>query len=411
MGVALTASLKVDGIARAQFVRLCALAALAYCSYAICRTPLLPLLARDLGADAPAVGLVVGASTLTGIAIKLPAGALSDVVGRRTLLIAGALVFATMPFTYLGVASVAVLIGLRFVHGLATAIVGPVASATVSEIAPTDRRGAWLSTYGAVQGAGQALGPVVGGYLLAMGVYDLAFLTAGVMAAATPLIAAGWPATVPVRDAKPKIAAFGQGIREVCGHPLILVTSLAQAGQLALNSSLNAFLPLFARDMLHVGPAQLGWLFAIQTTTTLATRPVMGALSDRVGRLRLIIAGLATCSTSVTAVSFATSPALLVGGMVVYAIGVASTTSATSALITDLARRARYGAAHGVFGTLYDVGDAFGPIAAGFLVAAVGYGGTFRTMAALALACGAMFYAVSRQLPVEGRGIVIPGGR
>jgi MFS family permease len=78
---------------------------------------------------------------------------------------------------------------------------------------------------------------------------------------------------------------------------------------------------------------------------------------------------------------------------------VSSTTSATSALITDLARRAQYGAAHGVFGTVYDVGDAFGPIAAGFLVAALGYAGAFRAMSALALLCAAVFYAVSRQLP------------
>lgn len=398
MAVAVAAPLRIDATVRGRFLRLCVLAALAYCSYAICRTPLLPLLARDLGADAPTVGLVVGASTLTGIAVKLPAGALSDVVGRRTLLIAGTLVFATMPFTYLGVASVALLIGLRFVHGLATAIVGPVASATVSELAPADRRATWLSTFSTVQGAGQALGPIIGGYLLAAGRYDLAFLSAGLMALATPLIAAGWPMTASEGEAKPGFAAFGQGIREVCGHPLILVTSLAQAGQLALNSSLNAFLPLFAREVLLFGPAQVGWLFAVQTMTTLAIRPVMGAVSDRVGRRRLIVAGVASCSASITAVSLATSSPVLVGAMVVYAIGIASTTSATSALITDLTRKACYGAAHGVFGTIYDVGDAFGPIAAGFLVAALGYGGAFRTMAALALACGAVFYTLSRHL-------------
>jgi MFS family permease len=51
-----------------------------------------------------------------------------------------------------------------------------------------------------------------------------------------------------------------------------------------------------------------------------------------------------------------------------YAIGVAITTAATSALITDLSRQARYGAAGGAFGSMYDVGDAFGPIAAGVLV-------------------------------------------
>ena len=49
-------------------------------------------------------------------------------LGRRPLLIAGGLVFALLPFTYVGVASLGMLIALRFVHGAATAIFGPVAS-------------------------------------------------------------------------------------------------------------------------------------------------------------------------------------------------------------------------------------------------------------------------------------------
>jgi MFS family permease len=61
--------------ARAALVRLCAAGFLAYCSYAICRTPLVPLFARELGADVRLVGLIVGASTLTGVVLKLPAGA------------------------------------------------------------------------------------------------------------------------------------------------------------------------------------------------------------------------------------------------------------------------------------------------------------------------------------------------
>ena len=116
-------------------LRMCAAASLAYCSYAMCRSPLLPLFARQLGADVQMVG-VVAASTLTGMCLKPPAGAWSDVLGRRVLLVAGGIVFAVMPFTYLGVASLAALIAVRAVHGFATAIFGPVASATLSDVAP-----------------------------------------------------------------------------------------------------------------------------------------------------------------------------------------------------------------------------------------------------------------------------------
>jgi DHA1 family multidrug resistance protein-like MFS transporter len=392
----LTEDSAIGTTGRSAFGRLCVVAFLAYCSYAICRTPLLPLLARDLGATPAMVGFVVGASTLTGVLIKLPAGAWSDILGRRPLLVLGTLVFATMPFTYLGVASLGALVAVRFVHGAATAIFGPVASASLSDLAPAGRRATWLSTYSTSQGAGQALGPLIAGYLIGGGRYDLAFVTAGLFAAATPFLAAGWPEAT--RSAAPtqRVAELAHGIRAVCAQPLILMTSLAQAAQFVLNGTLNAFLPLFARDVIGLSASQLGWLFALQTATTLATRPLMGMLSDRIGRRSIIVAGLTVCSGAVWLVSSATGAFALVVAVLTYAIGVAVTTAATSAFITDLSQRARYGAAHGVFGTIYDVGDALGPIAAGLLVASVGYVRMFQIMAVAALIVATVFYAMSR---------------
>src|SRR5688572_31509722 len=150
----------------------------------MCRSPLLPLLARELGASAPMVGVVVAASTITGVFLKLPAGTWSDVIGRVPLLLAAAVLFAVMPFSYLLIGSLAALIGVRFVHGAATAIMGPVMSATISDLAPSARRATWLSLYSTIQGAGQAVGPVIAGFLIARGRYDLAFILAGVIALA-----------------------------------------------------------------------------------------------------------------------------------------------------------------------------------------------------------------------------------
>jgi MFS transporter, DHA1 family, multidrug resistance protein len=379
-----------------EFATLCVIGFLAYCSYAICRTPLLPLLARELGADAPMVGFIVGASTLTGIAVKLPAGAWSDVIGRRPLLLFGAVVFALMPFTYLGIASLATLVGLRFLHGSATAVFGPVASATISELAPAGRRATWLGTYSTFQGAGQALGPVLAGYLIASRRYDMAFLLAGTFALAAPFLVTRLPSMSSTASDSRPLHQFGTAILEVGRHPLILMTSLAQAAQFVLNGTLNAFLPLFARDTLGLSPSALGWLFALQTVTTLATRPLIGMLSDRIGRRGVIVAGLTSCSAAVLLVSVAQGVADLVIAILLYAVGVAVTTAATSAFITDLSRRARYGTAHGVFGTIYDIGDALGPITAGVLVARVGYGRMFQVMAAVALSVAAAFFISSR---------------
>lgn len=204
-------------------------------------------------------------------------------------------------------------------------------------------------------------------------------------------------------DTAPRWPAFSAGLLEVLRHRLILVTSAAHAAQFVLNGALSAFLPLYGRDVFGLTTPELGWLFAGQTVTTLAARPFLGAMSDRVGRRGVIVAGLAVCSIAVWALSVTASSWMLATAVVTYAAGVATTTAATSALITDVSRRAHYGTAHGVFGTIYDIGDAAGPIGAGFLVAAVGYATMFRTLAVVGLVMAVVFAVASR--PGVGEGV------
>ena len=150
------------------------------------------------------------------------------------------------------------------------------------------------------------------------------------------------------------------------------------------------------KSVLGLTMTQLGWLFGLQTLTTLAVRPVIGFVSDRVGRRSVIASGLMVGSGAVLLVSISTSLPGLIAAVMAYAGGVATTTAATSAFITDVTRRSRYGAAHGVFGTIYDVGDALGPIEAGVLVAAVGYARMFQAMAIVALTMAVGFSVASQ---------------
>ena len=380
------------------FGRLCIVGLLSYASYAMCRSPLLPLLARDLGASAPMVGLVVAASTITGVLLKLPAGTWSDVIGRVPLLLTAAVVFAVMPFSYLLIGSLAVLIVLRFVHGSATAVMGPVMSATISDLAPATRRATWLSLYSTIQGAGQAAGPVLAGFLIARGRYDLAFVLAGIIALASPALVMSLKAAgVAMGDSRAgNRNHFTDGIREVIGERRILVASIAHAFYFVVNGTLNAFLPLFAQDRLGLDAVEIGWLFGLQTVTTLAIRPLIGAASDRLGRRGAIALGLAGCAASVWGISIATSQLELYATVLMYAVTVAVTTAATSAYITDVAPKARFGAAHGVFGTIYDIGDAGGPLVGGVLVQAWGYTPTFQLMATLAALTAIAFTWLSR---------------
>ena len=140
-----------------SFTALCSVGFFARLSYALARSPVLPLFALYLGAGPEAIGFAVGISTVTGIFFKLPAGALSDVIGRKKTMLIGLLFFAFMPFAYLLVKDYTLLIIIRFVHGLATAIYGPVSMAVIADIAGT-KKGEMLSWFSSVTIIGNLLG-------------------------------------------------------------------------------------------------------------------------------------------------------------------------------------------------------------------------------------------------------------
>src|SRR3990170_1628757 len=147
------------------FSTLCIIGLFARFSYALARSPVLPLFALYLGAGPEAIGFIVGISTVTGIFFKLPSGALSDVIGRKKTMLAGLFVFALMPFTYLFVKGYFLLILIRFIHGFATAIYGPVSMAVVIDIAGS-KKGEMLSWFSSVTIIGNLLGAPVGGFIL-----------------------------------------------------------------------------------------------------------------------------------------------------------------------------------------------------------------------------------------------------
>src|SRR2546426_4951950 len=126
---------------------------LARFGYQMARSPVLPRFAQDLGAAPEMLGLIVAASTITGVVIKLPAGALSDVLGRKRMMLLGCLFFAAPPFLYPFVRSPGALLALRFPTALATAIFSPLASASLRD-PPTRGLGQTLGCFASANDLG-----------------------------------------------------------------------------------------------------------------------------------------------------------------------------------------------------------------------------------------------------------------
>lgn len=382
---------------KAQYLKLCGASFFLYFSYALARSPIIPLYAQSLGASSQIIGWAVAASTITGIFMKLPAGTLSDALGRRALLLTGACVFALTPFFYPLIATIAGLIILRFIHGNATAIFGPTASAAISDISAANERGVRLGLYASVQGIGQTLGPLLGGFLITWQGFSTPFLMSGVIGAVGLVLLLMFRIGSDNHERKNITKNLLQGLREVASNRGIMITSVAVAAQMFAVGAYNGFLPLFAKDVAGLDAGKIGLTFGIQTTTTLLARPLMGKFSDRIGRKPLILAALLWCAFLIALLPHLQRFELLLIFGSAWGLGSAVVSSVASAFITDLAKRAHYGAAHGAFGTIFDIGEAAGPIVAGLLVAHFGYVWMFAAMAAQLFAVSLIFLSTKFQ--------------
>jgi len=87
-----------------------------------------------------------------------------------------------------------------------------------------------------------------------------------------------------------------------------------------------------------------------------------------------------------------------------FGLGVAAVTASTSALVSDLSRAAAYGASLGALSSVMDVGHSTGPMVAGLLVAAWGYGPAFALIAVLLAVCAAIFTTLMHNSKMQKAG-------
>jgi len=384
------------------FITLVLAGFLARFGYQMARSPVLPRFAQDLGAAPELIGLIVAASTITGVAIKLPAGALSDLLGRKRMMLLGCLFFAGPPFLYPFVQSPGPLLALRFLHGFATAIFSPVAAAFVADLSQRGR-GEKLGWFAAAGDLGSTLGPLLGGlFLFYTASYPMTYLTVGILGLLPLLMVLRLPDDERPRSAGSTLGArsqqFWSGIREVLGSRAVVIASTLEAAMYVGYGAFLGFFPPYARGI-GLNDAQIALVMGAQLATTMLAKPLSGRLSDRIGRKPMILAGLTLCAVTLPAIPNLTSLWLLFPVSALFGLGVAIVTPSTTALVADLVKAGRMGSAMGVFGTIWDSGEAAGPILAGFLIASFSYSPAFSLIAGL-MAAMALLFLVAVKDPV-----------
>ena len=370
------------------------------------KNPALPLFADSIGTPEYLLGIVAAASTIPGILISLPAGSLSDVFGRKKILILSGIIFASSPFLYLLVVVPWHLIIIRFYHGFATAIFVPVANAAIAERF-SKRRGERLSIFSSVTIVGRTIAPFLGGYILSATSSNFNDLyvsvgLAGVIALLVAMMLLGKESAkneeqvVQKRKESEGFHVFLSNWKKVFQKRGILVASAVESVMYYTFGAFEFFLVSYVQSI-GLDETLIGAIAGLQLVTIAISKPFMGRLSDRIGRRIPIIIGLITSSVPLIVTSLTTSFSDLIAVSVVYGLGFSLVTSSTVALVSDLAGKELYGASMGFLSAVMDIGQASGPIITGFVLAtSAGFFGAFLALGGILLVFSVFFSITTR---------------
>jgi len=338
------------------------------------------------------MGFVASASTIPGILISLPAASLSDIFGRRKVLLASSIVFASAPFLYLLINSWWQLILVRFYHGFATAVFVPVAEASVAEQFPA-KRGERISLFSSATAVGRAIAPFLGGYILFLTDlgYHTLYLVVGIAGVTTLitallLLAERKSSAIQPEGSKGTVLRMLHGWRSVAGNRGVQAVSFIQASQYYTYGAVEFFLVGYLIDIVQLDSLSFGTIMGSQIVAVILAKPYMGRISDKIGRRIPIVAGSLVSSLPLLAIPFVTQFPVLLPLSITYGLGFAMVTSSTPALVSELVPASFVGTAMGFLSTIMDVGQTLGPIITGMLLATnMAYIGSFSALAAVLL--------------------------
>lgn len=395
---------KVPNIfATSFFLMLCTMGFFAILSSTMSKNPVLNPFAKFIGTPEYLLGFVAAASTIPGILASLPAGSLSDIIGRKKVLLLSSIIFASAPFLYLFITSPWQLLLVRFYHGFATAMFIPVANAAIAERFPLEK-GEKMSTFSSITIVGRTIAPILGGYILSGGYilpitnwnYHRLYIAVAIAGTCALFIALMIFGRELSKKIPPEFSERKNHFPSTFGNwKKVASVSLVEAAQYYTFGAYEFYLVDYATSI-GLDALSIGIVTGAQLAAIALTKPFAGRFSDRAGRKTPIVVGLMLGSVPLIITPFASSFFKLVLASAVYGLGFSLVTSSTGPLVSDLVSKELYGASMGFLSTIMDVGQASGPIITGFILSSAGFSGAFVTLAGILLVFGVFFSITTR---------------
>lgn len=346
-----------------------------------------------------AAGLASSSFIIGSVAARLFAGRLMDAVGRKRLLVVSLAVFVVLSVLYIPTNSLALLLLLRFVHGMAFGSGNTALATAIQALIPPARRSEGTGYFGLSTTLSTAAGPYLAVVFAASGNYTAVFLfcTASSVIAFTIAVFLRLP-EAPVNALHPAEAkrvhkGFSLGsLIDRSALPIslvILVTGAAYSG-------IVAFLAPF---MIQESMAEAAsWFFLIYAVTVLISRLFAGRIQDRYGDNAVMYPLLVVFAIGMAALAVPPSNLSVAVAAAFAGLGFGALMPCAQAIAVAMVPPARMGVATSTYFLMLDLGIGLGPVALGLFIPYLGYTGMFAGLALLTVLAIGLYYVVHGRL-------------
>jgi MFS transporter, DHA1 family, multidrug resistance protein len=258
-------------------------------------TPLLPLVRDDLGVSIAVAGVIVGSYGMARLLVDIPAGFLAVRVGHRRLAVIATVLLVASSLVGWAAGNAEMLIAARLGSGAAVGMLGMVGISALAASATTANRGRTMSLYHVANNTGIAVYPLIGGLVgAAIGWRPTFLISAALGVVAGAILFAVLP-RIDFGHDRPGSARHDES-RVLHGRTRTRAMLATNAGIVAnmihRHGIRNTIVPLYAATSLGLGGLSIATAIALMSITGLIVATPGGMLGDRIGRRRVIVAGL-----------------------------------------------------------------------------------------------------------------------